>query len=380
VKFLIGFILFTTAALAPQPEQQPAGAPVCPLSESQTKESVEAFSRIAAFLTKEPRCVNCHGGVNPYIDGTGPDPDDANAPPSSVEHGGGKMAHEKDSAQAGLVDSGCANCHSHMAPRTNGSPSVWMTAPNFLSFVAKDSPTLCMQIKRSSGDAKHFLGHVKDDNGGNNFTDTSYNGDRGLDRSMYPESEVPSQKPAISHAELMRMGQDWVNAMGGQFKGDQECGCVPSSYSLRFSAETVIHDEDIQYKSVMPALDIPIKFDDDGAFHGQGKADFQSGGVAGDCAVQAAANRTFSVSGNAIEDENEHSMRFSLKSESPFNVSGTYQCPDASGGDSKSIWSDGTWPFTLRGEVGEVLLLQMPSPDPAVTNSARIEVVKKETK
>jgi hypothetical protein len=371
-------LLTLIVALMPAAVAQAPANPVCPLSEEQTHKSVDAFAKLAKFLTSEPRCVNCHGAVNPYIDGTGTDPEDANAPPSTVEHAGGKMAHEKDSAKAFVVDAGCAGCHSHMAPRADGSSSVWMTAPNFLSFVGKDAPSLCTQIKNASKNAKHFMRHLTDDNGGNNFTATAYNGDRGLDRSMYPESEVPTQKPSIPHAAVMRMGQDWIDAMGGEFKGDRECGCIPSTYSLRFSAETVIRDEDTQYESVMEPLDIPISFEDDGAFHGQATAKFVGAGAAGDCSVQTAANRNFSVAGTATETENEHSMEVALKVESPLNASGAYQCPDQSGGVTKSIWGNGEWPFHLRGEVGEMLEMRMPSPGAEITNTGRVEVVRRD--
>jgi hypothetical protein len=241
-KVLISAALLVLAlASAPILGAQEQGEPLCPLTKEQTQKSIDAFAKIAKFLTTEPRCVNCHGAVNPYINGTGSDPKDPDAPPSTVEHGGGAMDHEEDSAKARLVDSACSNCHSHMAPRTDGSPSVWMTAPNFLSFVGKDAPTLCKQIKNSSGDAKHFVGHMKDDNGGNNFTGTSYNGDRGLDRDMYPETEVPTQRPSVSHAELMRMGQDWIDAMGGRFHGGASCGCEQQSYAFKVDYVSVVN-------------------------------------------------------------------------------------------------------------------------------------------
>src|SRR5690349_3180300 len=59
---------------------------VCPLSDEQTRRSIEAFSKVAAFMTHEPRCVNCHGAVNPFIDGAGPEPGRAEIPRSLVEH------------------------------------------------------------------------------------------------------------------------------------------------------------------------------------------------------------------------------------------------------------------------------------------------------
>jgi hypothetical protein len=39
---------------------------VCPLSDEQAQKSIQAFDKIAQVFTGEPRCVNCHGAVNPF--------------------------------------------------------------------------------------------------------------------------------------------------------------------------------------------------------------------------------------------------------------------------------------------------------------------------
>lgn len=199
----------------------------CPMPLDAQLKSIRAFAPIASFLTKEPRCVNCHGGVNPFIAGTGPDAGDESAPISTAAHGGGQIRRQRETAPDGtlLIEGECADCHSNMAPKRDGSKSRWMTAPNFLSFVGKDATTLCKQIKRATRTESEFLGHLKDDNGGNNFGATAFKGDRGLDPDTYDIAPAP---PSISHASLMRLGQEWVDAMGGAFKGDESCGCEAS--------------------------------------------------------------------------------------------------------------------------------------------------------
>jgi hypothetical protein len=196
----------------------------CPLDFKQQTDSIRAFEPIASFLTREPRCANCHGGVNPFIDGTGPDPEDENVPASTTAHGGGRIQRQRDRAPDGtlLIENECMDCHNNLVPRRDGSKSVWMTAPGFLSFIGKDAPTLCRQIKRSTQTAEHFLGHLEDDNGGNNFGGTAFKGDRGLDPDVY---DTPPAPPSISHAALMGLGHDWINAMGGALQGDESCGC-----------------------------------------------------------------------------------------------------------------------------------------------------------
>jgi hypothetical protein len=212
---------------------------VCSLTDTQTQKAIAAWAKIANFLTSEPRCVNCHGGVNAFIDGVGIDPNDpfkdAEAPVSRVEHGGGKQEHEN----TGIMDQGCKKCHNAMAPNgawieigdkpveaREGAPLPnWTTAPTFLSFVDKDPTALCRQIKRATGSADAFIGHLKNDNGRVNFAGTAFLGNRGLGDADVEGFNVKIQPPSITHAALMKLGQDWIDAMGGKFQGDESCGC-----------------------------------------------------------------------------------------------------------------------------------------------------------
>src|SRR4051812_37278081 len=102
----------------------------CPLTDTQTAQSIGAFAPIASFLSTEPRCVNCHGGVNPFIKETGLDPGNQTAPSARAVHGGGVIMRQNDKTAegVGLIESECQDCHNSMAPRRDGSKSVWMTA------------------------------------------------------------------------------------------------------------------------------------------------------------------------------------------------------------------------------------------------------------
>ena len=209
-------------------------------SRIRSPQAVEAWAKIAAFLTSEARCVNCHGKVNPYIDGTGIDPNDPfkdpEAPVAQIEHGGGKQKHSENPA---IIDQGCKKCHNDMAkehtwveigdkpptwPEAGPFPN-WTLAPTFLSFVDKDATTLCRQIKKQTGSADRFLGHLKDDNGQPNFAGTAFLGNRGLGEDDLEGFDVKPEPPSISHAQVMKLGQDWLNAMGGKYQGDDSCGC-----------------------------------------------------------------------------------------------------------------------------------------------------------
>ena len=194
-------------------------APPCPLTDAQTQKSIAAFVPIAAFVTSVPRCFNCHGGVNPYLDGPGLDPEDENAPASVSNH----FVPLDRPTNSSTVDSQCMGCHDHMAKRRDGGNSVWMLARSDHSFVDKDAVTLCRQFKSSTHTAEAFLAHVQDDEGGNNFAGTGFNGDRGLDHEQF--KEIPVEKPYLTHDAFMKLAEDWIAAMGGKFQGDEGCGC-----------------------------------------------------------------------------------------------------------------------------------------------------------
>jgi hypothetical protein len=223
----VAFAVLTAALFIPSEAGAQKGAS-CPLTDAQTKKAIAAFQPLATFLSGEPRCFNCHGGVNPFIDGVGLDPEDPNAPPSQFEHGGGKQGHDNPVSKDGSVglDEGCKDCHSQMLPKSDGTPSTtWTLAPGFMSFVNKDATTLCRQMKRTSGTAEEFLGHLKDDNGRNSLGATAFAGRRALTDRDIKKYEVQVLPPAITHDRLMQMGRNWIDAMGGKFQGDISCGC-----------------------------------------------------------------------------------------------------------------------------------------------------------
>jgi hypothetical protein len=210
--WLTGLIATFAPALA-----SAAGSKSCPLPLDVQVKSYLAFTPIHEFVMNEPRCVNCHGGVNPHVDTPGPDPDDPTEHPSTVMHGPGAIDRFMPLNQ---IEVSCDGCHEDMPRRRDGSASRWFTAAGFHAFLDKDQVQLCKQFKGSTGTAEEFMGHIDDDNGGNQFIRTAFAGNRGIP-GLAP---IP---PRISHASFMRMGREWIEALGGQFKGESDCGCEP---------------------------------------------------------------------------------------------------------------------------------------------------------
>ncbi|MEO8465002.1 MAG: hypothetical protein ABI640_06645 [Gammaproteobacteria bacterium] len=387
-------VFFSNLVLA---QSSSGGAAVCPLSDSQTDASIKAFAKIVPTLTQEPRCVNCHGGVNPFMDGFGkdPSPGEDDIVPSLAEHGGGKMDRRVPPSATdpkGSPQTACNGCHNNMAHKIpSGAESEWALAPAFLAFLGKDAPTLCKQIKdfsrRCEGgicgpwpDAKAVLDHFTRDEGKDNFTGTAFRGDRGLDREAYPETEVPTEPPRnITAAGLVALVKEWIDTTGGEFKGDKSCGCEPAHYLIRVSTVNETNSGILHRTSVMPPVDVPITFKDDGTFSGDGTAKFQASGTALVCSGQSTSTLGFHVSGQAIETAEEQSMRFKFENSSPTVTNSSVRCPVIGEQGSQNVTKGQVAiPFNFTGDVGETFDSHMPVAIPGHTSTMHVEIVKKE--
>jgi hypothetical protein len=105
-------------------------------------------------------------------------------------------------------------CHDGVV---NPTPPVIWTIP-IHTFLGKDATTLCRQIKSTLQTANKFLAHMENDEGQTDFVATSFLGNRGI-------AGLDPEPPSITHDQFMQMSHDWVDAMGGQFQGDESCGC-----------------------------------------------------------------------------------------------------------------------------------------------------------
>jgi hypothetical protein len=334
---------------------------VCPLSEQQTKASVSAFGKIVPTLTTEPRCVNCHGGL---------DFNDAD------KHDRVTLPTENDPGTQ------CIECHDNMVNRTNGQPSTWHLAPGFMHFVNKTERQLCEQIKGGAEGpcangtcdpwplAEKFIGHMTDDEGRDNFTATAFAGTRGL-------TGFPPIVPSITHRQLLALSHAWVDTTGGEWQGSRDCGCEPLHYALRVSAVTEITGS--TFRNDMGPIDIPIRFADDGTFSGDSAV--QMRGSDNDdyqCIAQSSAKTRLVVSGKAVQTWRERYLEVTIKSGAPTTADASVRCPDQSAARSFSGQSNEVWKVRLEGTVSEVARFAVPTPDPAVRTTARVEIVKLE--
>jgi len=273
---------------------------VCPLSQEQSDKSIQAFAKLVP-LFQHPRCINCHGDVNPF------DADNSN-------HEGGNF-EEKDNPD-------CSGCHTLM-PK-------WRLAPQPMWFINKSEEELCEQehfmfrYAQLKPGEESFMGHMINDNqdvdpNSAPFIETGLIGNRAMtDKDLEPGGKEPP--PGWDHVKLVADSLDWVGAMGGRFHGDKSCGCKKSEYVLRLIyAQTLdinfglIKGQDVKSVGVpnAPYLDIPLKAKEQGTLEGTGQLVIKDKGrystMIGGCAGQG--DQTFNITATAKIDEGKEEDR-----------------------------------------------------------------------
>jgi hypothetical protein len=213
---LVGLLLLTIAGapgsgpppvnrLAPNAGAEPVRA--CPLSPAQERAAVDAFDKMMPVLF-HPRCLNCHGGMNPYV------------APQVGRHLGGQMT---DSAGHPMPAAACQDCHS-------GLPG-WDVPGSIMFFVGKNAKELCKQFKEfaPSGSAE-FVQHMTHE-AGPQFIDAAFEGLRALntlgevsyeDAMGHPPTP---EKPPGTRQGLVNFARDWATKIDRGWT-DPECGCM----------------------------------------------------------------------------------------------------------------------------------------------------------
>ena len=251
---LLAIIGISQAKAAPQ--AQDVNSLMCPLSDHQLQELMKAFEKMMPTF-QHPRCANCHGGVNPFA--------------ANTNHAGGKFDVVLGPEGDLMFDEtfgACQGCH--------GGLKGWQIPSADLSFVGKDAVTLCKQMK--FGDAENFIDHITRDRGKTPFIETGFEGMRGLNQdgidfyeALNDKKPVP-EPPPLSHATLIDQAKAWVDALGGEFKGNEACGCEPQHYALQVD-ESLVGLFQGQGAKIdwdgSTTVQIPIKFNDDGSFTGE---------------------------------------------------------------------------------------------------------------
>jgi hypothetical protein len=187
--------------------------------------AVKAFNQFAPVF-KEPRCINCHGGVNPYI--------------ADGDHAGGLIdvlgitdndkIRQSEPAVAAMHKT-CSQSKCHI--------DGWFIPMKANHFVNKTEQELCLQMKRRNDNAQGFLRHVRIDSD----IKIGFAGTRGL-----REPDPPTEKPTMTYAQLLRSAEAWVRAMGGKFHRPEDCGCVIHGLVLRIQHRIDTDPTDVGFR------------------------------------------------------------------------------------------------------------------------------------
>jgi hypothetical protein len=248
--------IFTSTAQVLYPDRR-----ICPLSDEQSEKSIQAFVKLANVFTTEPRCVNCHGAIDPF----GVD--------ANKTHGGGKlspaMTTETDENGAPIRDDKatfqqCQHCH--------GAFQGWRTPPSDFLFVGKDAFELCKLEKARFDTAEQFIDHIEHDL----IIEEAFTGRMGLRLTGDMKSLVakyPAPPQGVTHQELNQMARDWVDAQGGKFQGGYECGCTKHHYAIHLTdsgvSDRVFASGSHSHAEISGQGDISLTFKDDGSFGGE---------------------------------------------------------------------------------------------------------------
>lgn len=182
----------------------------CPLTLPQEYKAGQVFEKMMPVLM-HPRCFNCHGGV------------DETLPANKGGHLGGPVGPKDD----------CLDCH--VGVRNLNNPRrrflAWRTPSSDFFFKGRTPRDLCNQFKFIEGSPERFVGHMINDNGGDQFGEAAYQGDRSLNTLGEIESkqatgrDMVPQPPPIPHGQLVSHAREWANTVGTAGWKVPDCGC-----------------------------------------------------------------------------------------------------------------------------------------------------------
>jgi hypothetical protein len=384
---------------------------ICPMSDEQQTKAVNAFASLLPIF-REPRCSNCHGGVNPFGNVRGQHPD----------VGAEEVCMNRDRSPAKCGDPGatqnfnetfaiCGTCHTQISPGESGaSPPLWQLANSSIQwvdppgFTPKSSLDLCKQQKGFfREDPDSFPHHWENDDNGIQFIAAAFAGKRALEEDPHDKGVIwPDPPRSMTRSEMLKRATDWYEAMGRHFPDPPECGCVESQYALRvkfhgtFAVQSPVathFDFDSSDSAAQPVL-IPIKFKEGGAVSGTGTIGGTGAGTVqmpiGQCAANGVQRIGVAVTGvwpalqapnDAQPGSGDRASKVTLKLQVSDLTNRSQATCFAMGlrgtGGSNQPGSEGySFSFTLDPVVGATQSVPWSVPLPGWTGTAQVTLVR----
>ena len=334
---------------------------VCPLSEKQTEDAIKAFAKLAPIFT-EPRCINCHGAVNPFGKGL-------NHPAET----GFQVVKTGEMVNEPATFAPCQQCH--------GAFPNWRTAPPDLAFTGKNTTALCKMMKQQFASAGSFMDHMIRDRSNIPFTDVAFAGTMGLNEEGLQRAtvKVPDPPTSMGKFQMVQYAQGWVDAMGGEFQGDDRCGCEPVRQALRVTYKAEIRLVGTTNATMGP-VDIPIHFQDntlgvfEHSFDGEGTLPFAANSSPPGCEAKSQGQMVLKLSGTADGVINQREMHIRATDLRLTSGTTSVKCNPLAETNPIKPGNKPTVEFTLKGDVGEEQEKKVPLPPPAVT-SLRVKII-----
>jgi hypothetical protein len=191
--------------------------------------AVKAFAEMMPVF-RHPRCLNCHGGLDPYSD----------------RHPGSGALDELDltlltrELRDSVSRQQCGDCHDNI--RREDHPTKkggWMIPNPPVFFVdgtgeAKSDEELCLQMKWMEPVADSFVSHIERDHGTIQFIEAGFEGDRALGDEGLIEAKLKKEPPPGTQLQLTEKARKWVGLVGKEgYKSSRECGCVKPRIKLK---------------------------------------------------------------------------------------------------------------------------------------------------
>lgn len=211
---LLALIIWSpTSRPVPVPLALVASRNACSLTQAQQRRALDAFDQLLPVV-EHPRCMNCHGGVNPYLDR------------AQGRHLGGRQTDSVTGQP--LSNNSCQECH--------GLLPGWDLPGEAMFFVGKSPTDLCKQFKAfAPGGGAEFVKHIELEPGLPHFIKQGFAGDRALNalgEVTYEEQmgRPPTpERPPGNHPQFVTLAQNWVDAIGEQnWNASPDCGCTLS--------------------------------------------------------------------------------------------------------------------------------------------------------
>ena len=163
------------------------------------QDPLELFAELMPVFSS-PRCVNCHGGTNPATD---------------LNHAGGQVDVPLDRPGGDMLfetgaNKACLECHTAPA----AAAGSWRLAPQRLSFVGKDTMSLCRQFRtekfsvntRTADSRGFWLNHLQTDE----LIGIAFVGNGGVDENSPFADDVTVEPPPMSKGEFLAKAQRWL--------------------------------------------------------------------------------------------------------------------------------------------------------------------------